>query len=932
MSATAPKISRGGMRAIDEPLLEEVRAGEPDAVVRLEVSRSRPYLDLEVISDPSVDHPHGAEEEGSTPAELVEALARRYERLRRPFVDSPPDLVVCRGAPPIDDRMLARLAEASEHGLALAVQSDPESPAAELAAVFRVFLRNEDSELPDRTLDEAFAHLVILGWSDGLGARGGFGAEESERLLQALTESDAAKNAPLHVVLVTAGDEDPGGLLRECERLRVSLVLANAERGTSLVTSSRAGQQPGQGPTSVSVARCPDFKAGTAASGMARVRLDLWRGEAEVAVRRDLGSDLDPPPVQVACPLLSASRVASSERRLRSRVDRLLGVAAKSADETELSRIERFEQDLKADWKESGYVTLCTEAGQVPLPVTRHTRYELLLVVRERDDGYDIMMSHHSPLRASLLADWNTLLLPAFKDVRALLEHLRDDVLRQAQERAEDFERLAHARAFEQAVERILDDEDAGQGDELWADEVRAVAERKIRKISPTTGAVTEFDYRLVTLLPLVDRTTAEPEDDGDDQRLRRQRGDRRRIVEWLDGLDTVTAPGEGRREGLPIEALQRDGCGLRWDPASGLRREPGAEDRRRLRQAAPGAIWFPLSGRGERPIWRDCPAIVSRNLDVMAWVEAELERAGGADGSLPDELVLGKRDRASASFEFEGEIFPFEGTGRARDPEVPATSTVDALELVRFAERSDLAQQRAYAGAKFERAFLRREEVPVGAGARSAILVYDAIVDEKSGRWVARSEPRGVLRPVQRYVLKSGIERAEEINRVVLSRLAAEGDEWGFLRVRKGGAPQAISATPPIIEQVTGGDLEGCADDLTEFLVCDGNHRIVQRVWEGGEGEEQMAAVAVVGELAQPYYARPFGRFEWEATAGNELSVTPDLASKYLARKVDWDEDLDDAGREALAGIAKPQLYRRYFRELDSGFGYMGGQGGRYF
>jgi hypothetical protein len=912
------------MRTIDDRYLRDIRTGSVDAVTTIEASRSRPYLDLDVLSEPRLDPPRRAGREATAPAATVEAFARRHKQLGKPFRDGP-DLVVCRGAPALDDECLGRAAEAAGGRPALAVQPPGRglARAEELAAVYGVLLSNEGEEPRDRTLSDVYAHVVVLGWQNGLNAGdSGVSAKRSEALLRTLTESTPARNTPLYVLVVLADAADPVPLLPECERLRVSLVLAGAERGTDLLTTSRASQVQGQGPASTAVARCPDFRAGTPTSGMARVKLDLWRGAAELAVHRDLDSGPAPAPVQVSCPLLSASRVASSERRLRSRVDRLLLAAARRSDGA--TGLRAFEDSVETGWRTDGYVTLCNEAGQVPLPVTRHTRYELLVVVRERGAGYDVMLSHHSPLRPSPLSDWNTLLLPAFKNVRALLEHLRDDVLRQAQERAEDFDRLAYARAFEGAVERILDDEEGGNGDELWASEVRAVAERKIRKVSPTTGAVTEFDYRLVTLLPLVDRATAEGSDGGGDRRQRRQREDRRRIVEWLNSLDTVSTGGAGGS--VPLEALGPSGCGLRWDPDAGLLPDPDTEQQRLLRRVPPGAIWFPLAGPGEESLWRKCPAIVSRNLDVMSWLEEELAKARPeSERTLPPELVLGKRSQSSG-YEFEGPAFPFEREGRPAEPGEPGTSTVDALKRVRFTQRSDLKDTEAYTGATLERVVLRREEREIGGSARSAIFVYDA--GEASGLdpEVVEGGPRGVLRPVQRYVLKSGIERAAEINRVVLEKLAEEGEPWGFIRVRKGGAPRAVSVTPPIIEQVPPEDREGCADDLAEFLVCDGNHRIVQRVWKD---EVAMPAVAVVGQLPHPYYARPFGRFEWEATAGNELPVTPDVASKYLARAAGF--KYEDRPKE-MADVSPSELYRRYFRDLETGFGYMGGQGGRYY
>jgi len=947
------------MRIVDDDLLAGVARGSEQHVLTIEVSRERPHFDLELISNPHVDAPAADGDEGAPPRfdGLARAFVERYEKLRAPFSDAPPDLAIVRGEPIVQPPRgapdvaredawaqiwrpaLAGLAERAKATLWVrggdsapaAKQAETESDrsptapvdAQESAAIFAVRASGEEERGP-------LAHVVVLGWGGQLASGEGLPASRSQQLIAVLASSTSL-NTPLHLVCVTPADELPDPVFRECERLRVSLLLTGAAEGTGVISLSRAGPRRGQGTSDLVVVRCPSFQRGVVSSGMARVRLDVWKGDAEVALVRDLGADLAAPPIQVVSPLLSASRVPNSERRLYSRVGELLEAGLEKADdEPAEAAIRRFGREAARMWSSDGYVKLCDDDGLVPLPETRHTRYHLLLLVRERDGRYQLLLGNHSPLRPSLLCDWNTLLLPAFKDARALLEHLRDDVVRQVRERAEDFERAAHARAFEQAVERILSD-DGAHGDDFWAEEIREVASRKIRKISPTTGAVTECEYSLVTLLPLVDRNTAKPVEDGADRsREAERRRDRHRIVQWLDGLDTVVGSGTAER-GLSLEALQADGCAVRWDPRVGLLDEPRREDRRRAERAAPGAIWFPLSSDGEEPLWRQCPSIVSRNADVMSWVEGVLDKKDVEGEGLPSELLLGSYGGASASYRFEGEIFPFEGRTRAADPEVAGISTVDALGKVRFAEDSDLddesdpARKLPYDGAAFERVFLVSQEFELAGFSRRRIVLFPAEPGESFSDEVVSRRPLGALRPVQRYVLKAGLERAKEINEKVRPRLGEEGDEWGFARVRKGGAPQAVSVTPPIVEQLHPIDWDDAGE--SDFIVCDGNHRIVQSVWRE---RQPIAAVAVTGKLLQPYYARPFGRLEWDATADNELVVTPELASKYLARKVDRESLPADAKRK-LKAVPDSDLYRRYYRDLTKGFGYMGGQGGRY-
>ena len=167
-------------------------------------------------------------------------------------------------------------------------------------------------------------------------------------------------------------------------------------------------------------------------------------------------------------PLPSASRVSSSERRLYSRVRELLDpvLANPPEDPEQVRGLSEFNSEVEKAWGERGYATLGNDGGRVPLVVTRHVTYNLLLLLRERGGRYDMLLSNHSPLRPSPLSDWNALLMPAFRDVRELLEHLRDDVMRQVGERAEDLERAAHAEAFEWAVNQILTN-DERPGDDL---------------------------------------------------------------------------------------------------------------------------------------------------------------------------------------------------------------------------------------------------------------------------------------------------------------------------------------------------------------------------------------------------------------------------------------------------------------------------------
>ena len=175
----------------------------------------------------------------------------------------------------------------------------------------------------------------------------------------------------------------------------------------------------------------------------------------------------------------------------------------------------------------------------------------------------------------------------------------------------------------------------------------------------------------------------------------------------------------------------------------------------------------------------------------------------------------------------------------------------------------------------------------------RSVILMFDADrYDIANGQEIPVDAAEGSLRPVQRYVLQAGLDRAREINDEVLDKLE---DKWGFVRIRKGEAPKPVSVTPPILEQLHPDDWEsedGKHANSLSVTETIGSSR------ESGRRGRTMPAVAVFGDPHQPYYARPFSKFEWHYTADTIPPVAPDDASKYSVREVDETQLLDSARR----------------------------------
>lgn len=855
----------------------------------------------------------------------------------------------------------------------LAANAAPDEPQCRpVASVFRVVGGRRDQGRPQAQQADTvpLGYVAVIGFDSNDAIRmhdlrdyGQIGAEQlaaSRRVVAAL-RSGIARNAPLFVIAVThhnllpvedrvmaRDDARPGsgagggggacetnsllargvanttsnasGFMRHCRELRVSAVLHGHMHAREVSTITSLPIVPGQESADLTVIGAPTFEEGNPASGISRVRLDLWKGEMEIAFAYDRGPDgKQGKPIQVTRPLVSASRVGVPERRLYAKVNDLVAAAHRRTKSSERTAIERFSEHVNELWEREGYVPLCLPDGRLPRlsEGPNPHRYNLLLLLREAEAGrYEILLSRHTPLRPNSIGDWDTLLLPAFTNIRALLQRLHDDVIRQVVEQAEDLEKAASAKEFEAAIQRILDN-DGNTEEDVWQDQVREVGIAKSAKISPTNGYVTEYEYHLVVLMPFVRKSASVPAQAIERDRQRIQ--DERKVVDWLNELPSIRRAGESLRgpRAVPIEAVMSGGAGLRWEPPPDPDDVAGTE--RGGRRLPPGAVWFPLPETDEHASpWLMCPSIVARNSDVMRWVDDELRVRRQPDGRFLPHLVMGQFVATAGFMLLEGP-FPFE-------------ATVEALRRVQFSDGYDLRGLRPYDHGDIRRIALVRRTVTRHKKRREVILVFDATDLAGRGKDLTRfkhkpeNEALGYLRPVQRYVLRAGLERAGEVNDFLAKTLG--DDPWGFLRASWGGFAEPVALTPPIVEQLHPDDCE-FDEETREFVLCDGNHRVVQRVWDD---REVAAAVVVLGEPAQPYYARAFSAYEWDITAGTELFTTPDAAFKHAARHVDLaSPDFSPQARQQLAQLPAGQLYRRYYRDLSFGFGAMGGQGGRY-
>lgn len=878
---------------------------------------------LDVICNPVVNFDPGESSEAA-----IDRFAQRLERLQRP---------VC--GTDVSDALLvlgparSRIGDADE---APGAADDVTAAALEQIrdgwpALVEVTSETGDSAgVVELTADRervAIVGLIALGGDPSDRAS----ADDRVAAFVRWLAHEHARHVPAYLLIAAATEAWQQPALTLAQRIHASIVIVPGgavSRDVFKVSEARLRDVTSEIPA-VTVISAPGFDVGAKPwPGYLRLRLRPASGELQVAAHRDDANDDRPFTREITTSVRSASRVMSGEWRLRQRVDALLG-GVRDADALGIAVEQR--------WQRDGYVALSfpDEQDFPDLPINQRKQYRLLLLLRRRPgtNRYDILMSHHTPLRPPAVADWCSLLLPAFGSVARLLERLRDDVMRQAREEPQRAERASRAREFETAVNNILGHA-ARQGRDVWDDRLTQLARRTVRELSPTSGAVTEYDYRLVTPLPFVERARQPaPTDDPQTQDAIR---DEARVLSWLAQLDAVSEPGDSSGAArFPFSCVATGGAGMRWEPETDLADLADADlVREQATKLPPGAVWFPLGDiTSDDPAdwpWTHSPAMVARNADVMRWLYAEL-RTCTVDGRLPAQLLLGGLDPAADVYRVVGAPLPFASDADrvpspAADPDaqpIDADSTREALRHVRIGEegkrRADgdddapIAGELAYPpdAVDIQRVvLLRAGEARPG----TRILVYEARADDElnTTEWRER-EPMGVLRPVQRYVLADGIERARKVNALIDDGL--RDDPWGFARIQRGNG-QIVACTPPIIERSARESYE--LDDgrgLREFLICDGNHRVVSRVWRHGR---PMAAVAVVGEVPHPYYARPFSQFEWDVTAGNELQAPPDTASKYVVRR-------PADGREV-----PPDWYRRFFRRLELGFGSLGGQGGR--
>jgi len=641
----------------------------------------------------------------------------------------------------------------------------------------------------------------------------------------------------------------------------------------------------------LNVLACPSYSAYDddrgGVAGATMLSLDLQRGEVVTTVLRQSPRGDEHTGFGATFPLLSCSRVSSGERRVYRELTAWLDgdplpSRRNRADfppvQSDHPRLKAFRAELEKTWKETGYTLVCD------LPISpdwegNRKKYRLLVLLRIDGGETFVLLNPHRPLRASDFGRWDAPLLPAFHGVGDFLRRLEDDLLHlerrlivqpatNLEKREEQLRRLAALRAT--LSEKLLEDLD---------DELRHLSSRVLVKFSPTDAKPFAYEYSLVSLDKFALASTVQ--------------GSLHTLFDLFPRTD----------------AAEINRGALRW--------EPGADHAQAA--FAPGPVWFPLRG------WRECNAIRARNADIMSWLEQVVDglsdKVAGQSSTAPAWLRLGGLtvDGGLGIEVLHVDARPPRGTAVPAEPGpaggelVPVASLEQGLRDVRLNPGMDLRDERPYKDSEIELVEIRRVELD----GQPRLLAYR----REDG------EALGVVRPVQRYVLRKGLERVERLE-VALGRhepglSLARID--GFFRVTLKGAADPLCCLPPILEEVVDAPNESwsATQGLAELLVCDGNHRIVHFCWT----RQESVWAALVRQPSTPYYALPFSQAEWEVTAGNELLDPPDLYAKYNPRRVP-DDEFD--GAKTSGFVPKRDRYRRYFRDFSTAFGFIGGQGGR--
>nr|VFJ49553.1 MAG: Calcineurin-like phosphoesterase [Candidatus Kentron sp. FM]VFJ49847.1 MAG: Calcineurin-like phosphoesterase [Candidatus Kentron sp. FM]VFK11001.1 MAG: Calcineurin-like phosphoesterase [Candidatus Kentron sp. FM] len=630
---------------------------------------------------------------------------------------------------------------------------------------------------------------------------------------------------------------------------------------------------------------------------------DLYRG----TFRIDILTEPDKGFLSRSGHIRSITRIPTIESRVHRRLTRWLG-SGKPEDIDGLSftavsqnqqQKGRFREAANAFWKEFGYTLLGaipplgdeTENGQSPSDLLTNSRvgsflkegvefpspepdssvreksYRLLVLLK--NDGLDdlILLNNQIPVRQSFYGNWDAPLFPAFKSVGLLLENIRNDLeriehsLQDLDEPAGDQEK--RRKAAREAL-GILGEENK---EEQIRDRLIDLETRDFLKLSPVDGQPQR--YRMT--LTVVPHFSLKPNPSNPDSLAR--------------AVDTL--PRANENEDFRSPSLQRES---------------------RTIVARDGYVWFPLDK------WRNCPALLARNADVMAWAYDVISnyKKKYRKSAILDAIYCGKLDDIEdvwpeISREHTTSV-PFSGSTKDLHGGFPS-SLEEGLRRVRLNPDRELKEIRPYENAVIEPVIIRKVE---GNTATPRIAVFET---GKGGKKL------GYLRPVQRYVLRYGIGRAARFLKEKIPADQLGSEETGYLVIHTPG--EYVALLPPILELLSEDRPECPSSEYEEFIVCDGNHRVIAYCWDQ-EKDVRCVLIRPGSEPLQPYYAYPGSSYDWKNTAASLRTSSPDLYGKYSPRQPDSKERSSDEYTKY-----GEYWYRRFFRDFNTGFKNVGSQGG---
>ncbi|MBF0139317.1 MAG: hypothetical protein HQL74_03445 [Magnetococcales bacterium] len=330
-----------------------------------------------------------------------------------------------------------------------------------------------------------------------------------------------------------------------------------------------------------------------------------------------------------------------------------------------------------------------------------------------------------------------------------------------------------------------------------------------------------------------------------------------------------------------PLQTLPHveENCYFRYEP-----------DKKQEDRSTSGYIWFPLNG------WEANPAIKYRNGYIMDWVQRVIDELRNEnDGHIHENLLLGHATTYSLhNYSFR---------------KIEVRTFNDLVEKLRCVPLNYNPENYPYATAQIRQVVLRR--VPHEGNDVIQVSQPDT------------NEILGFLCPSQRYVLRQGLNRARELRRNLINTnrdydpCNLGTPQFGYLTAFRGN--RQLDILPPILESVL--------NKSGEFLICDGNHRVVQYCWNDGE---PLNAI-LISNPTVPYYIYQMRPEDWHVVASRPLSTTPELVCKYAVREMSEEE----MKKYVSASIEKNKLpssgsyYRVLYRNFSSAGFNLGAQGG---